>query len=111
MSMSFLTSLVLNPKRFMKLNAIMTVFWIVMVPVSILFGWVDSVAYVSALSIYALVASHLSTYAAARTEVLQSEADQTLQEAVQRLRKIDPDHPVQVVDVDNHVHEDQCGIV
>lgn len=98
--MKWLKSLILNPKRFMVANAIMTVFWIVMVPVSVALGWVDSVAYVSALSIYALVASHLSTYAAARTEVLQSEADRTLQEAVQRLRKIDPDHPVQEVDVD-----------
>lgn len=85
-------SLILDPQKFMKLNAYLTVFWIVMVPVSILTGWVSTVEYVTALSIYALVAAHLSTYAAARTEVMQSEADKNLQEAVKRLRSIDPDH-------------------
>lgn len=92
--------LILDPHRFMVLNAWMTVFWIVMVPISILTGWVGAVAYVAALSIYALVAAHLSTYAAARTEVLQSENDKKLQEtldavheALRRLEKLDPDHP------------------
>lgn len=83
--------LILNPKKFMVLNAVMTVFWIVMVPVSILLGWVSTVEYVAALSIYALVAAHLSTYAAARTEVLQTDADAKLHEAVQKLKKLDPD--------------------
>jgi hypothetical protein len=83
--------LILNPKKFMILNAVMTVFWIVMVPVSILLGWVSTVEYVAALSIYALVAAHLSTYAAARTEVLQTDADAKLHEAVQKLKKLDPD--------------------
>lgn len=63
-----------------------------MVPVSILTGWVSTVEYVAALSIYALVAAHLSTYAAARTEVLQTDADKKLHEAVRRLEKLDPDH-------------------
>jgi hypothetical protein len=70
----------------------LTAFWIVMVPISIAAGWVNSVAYVSALSIYALVAAHLSTYAAARTEVLQTDADAKIHEAVKRLEKLDPDH-------------------
>lgn len=86
-------SLILDPTKFMKLNAWMTVFWITMVPISVVLGWVNSVAYVSALSIYALVAAHLSTYAAARTEVLQSDFDKKLQEAVQKLRKFDDDDP------------------
>lgn len=83
--------LILNPTKFMVLNAVLTVFWIIMVPVSIMTGWVSTVEYVAALSIYALVASHLSTYAAARTEVLQSEAERRLEELVKRLRKLDPD--------------------
>lgn len=73
-----------------------------MVPVSILTGWVSTVEYVAALSIYALVVSHLSTYAAARTEVMQSEADKALHEAVHRLRKIDHDHP-RDEPVDDHI--------
>lgn len=90
--------IITDPKWFMRLNAVLTVFWIIMVPISVLLGWVNAVAYVAALSIYALVAAHLSTYAAARTEVLQSESDAKLQKAldelsevVLKLRKLDPD--------------------
>jgi hypothetical protein len=86
-------SIITDPKKFMKLNAYLTVFWIIMVPISVLMGWVNSVAYVSALSIYALMAAHLSTYAAARTEVMQSDQASETHEAVKRLRKIDEDHP------------------
>jgi hypothetical protein len=92
--------LILNPKKFMHLNAVLTVFWIIMVPVSIVTGWVGTVEYVAALSIYALVAAHLSTYAAARTEVLQTDADAKLHEAVQRLQKLDDEHPREQIDCD-----------
>lgn len=49
-----------------------------MIPVSVVAGWVSLVEYVSALSIYALVTGHLSTWQAARVEVRQEE-DQTEQ--------------------------------
>lgn len=96
----YMKSLILDPKKFMRLNAVLTIFWIVMVPVSVYLGWVNSVAYVSALSIYALVASHLSTYAAARTEVMQADTDRKLHEAVQRLQKLDDEHERESVDSD-----------
>lgn len=54
-----------------KFNGYMTVFWIVMVPLSIFMGWVNSVPYVSALSIYALITGHLSSWQAARVEEIQ----------------------------------------
>jgi len=57
----------------MRLNGAATVFWVVMIPVSIWFGWVKSVTYVSALSLWALVAGHLSTWQAGRVEVAQAE--------------------------------------
>ena len=85
-------SLILDPKKFMKVNAWLTVFWIIMIPVAVITGWISSVAFISAVSIYALVAAHLSTYAAARTEVLQTDADAKVHEAVARLQKLDPDH-------------------
>jgi hypothetical protein len=47
----------------------MCVFWLAMVPVSLMLGWLDSVVYVSALSIYALVVSHWAAWQAARVEV------------------------------------------
>ena len=44
-----------------------------MIPVSIITGWVSSVVYVSALSLWALVSGHLSAWQAARVEVRQEE--------------------------------------
>lgn len=44
-----------------------------MIPVSIATGWVTSVTYVSALSLWALVSGHWSAWQAARVEVKQDE--------------------------------------
>lgn len=46
-----------------------------MVPVSIVTHWVNSVEYVAALSIYALITGHLSTWQSARVEVKQDKQD------------------------------------
>lgn len=54
-----------------RLNGWLTVFWIAMIPVSLWQGWVKSVTYVSALSLWALVSGHWSTWQAARVEVTQ----------------------------------------
>jgi len=65
-----------NPTLFKKINGWMTVFWVIMIPVSILMGWTQSVTYVSALSIYALITGHLSTWQAARVEEKQDAANE-----------------------------------
>jgi len=54
-----------------RLNGWLTWFLILMIPVSIITGWVRSVTYVSALSLWALVSGHWSTWQAARVEVAQ----------------------------------------
>jgi len=64
-----------DPVFMRKFNGWMTVFWIVMLPISVLTGLVNIVAYVSLLSIYALVTGHLSAWQAARVEVKQDEQD------------------------------------
>ena len=46
-----------------------------MIPVSLATGWVKSVTYVSALSLWALVSGHWSAWQAARVEVHQEEDD------------------------------------
>jgi hypothetical protein len=46
-------------------------FWLAMIPVSFSLGWLNSVTYVSALSLWALVAGHWSSWQAARVEVEQ----------------------------------------
>lgn len=65
-----------DPVFMRKVNGWATVFWIVMIPVSMWFGWLSSVQYVSALSLWALVSGHLSAYQAARVEVRQQEAEE-----------------------------------
>jgi hypothetical protein len=60
-----------DPVFMRRLNGWLTMFWILMIPISFQLGWLKSVTYVSALSLWALVAGHLSTWQAARVEVTQ----------------------------------------
>jgi hypothetical protein len=60
-----------DPAFMRRLNGWLTIFWIVMIPVSLAMGWLKSVTYVSALSLWALVSGHWSTWQAARVEVTQ----------------------------------------
>lgn len=68
----------ISPEAFKRFNAYATIFWIIMIPVSVVTGWVNSVTYVAALSIYALVTGHLSTWQAARVEVKQDDSDESI---------------------------------
>jgi hypothetical protein len=66
-----------DPVFMRRLNGWLTLFWIAMIPVSYAMGWLKSVTYVSALSLWALVSGHWSTWQAARVEVTQQrEADE-----------------------------------
>jgi hypothetical protein len=56
-----------------RVNGWLTMFWVVMIPVSLLTGWISSVTYVAALSLWALVSGHWSAWQAARVEVRQNE--------------------------------------
>lgn len=60
-----------DPVFMRKVNGWFTIFWIVMIPISFGFHWLSSVTYVSALSLWALVSGHWSTWQAARVEVNQ----------------------------------------
>ena len=60
-----------DPVFMRRVNGWLTIFWIVMIPVSLITGWVSSVVYVSALSLWALVSGHWSAWQAARVEVAQ----------------------------------------
>jgi hypothetical protein len=62
-----------DPIFMRKVNGWLTMFWIAMIPVSLATGWVKSVVYVSALSLWALVSGHWSAWQAARVEVAQKE--------------------------------------
>jgi hypothetical protein len=56
-----------------RVNGWLAVFWIIMIPISMMMGWLNSVVYVSALSLWALVSGHWSAWQAARVEVQQAE--------------------------------------
>ena len=64
-----------DPVFMRRVNGWLTVFWIVMIPVSLATGWVHSVVYVSALSLWALVSGHWSAWQAARVEVEQQRVE------------------------------------
>jgi hypothetical protein len=91
---SFWGSVQGDPAFMRRLNGWLTMFWIAMIPVSFELGWLKSVTYVSALSLWALVSGHWSTWQAARVEVTQqAEAQQLL------------DHPIEERVVEKMVAE------
>jgi hypothetical protein len=67
-----------DPVFMRRLNGWLTMFWVAMIPVSFELGWLKSVTYVSALSLWALVSGHWSTWQAARVEVTQQTHAQQL---------------------------------
>ena len=69
-----------DPVFMRRLNGWLTTFWIAMIPVSFELGWLKSVTYVSALSLWALVSGHWSTWQAARVEVTQQTQAQELRD-------------------------------
>ena len=54
----------------------LTIFWIAMIPISTATGWINSVAYVASLSLWALVSGHWSAWQAARVEVAQRKEEE-----------------------------------
>jgi hypothetical protein len=62
-----------DPVFMRRVNGWLTVLWIVMIPVSVAMGWLSSVVYVSALSLWALVSGHWAAWQAARVECIQQE--------------------------------------
>jgi hypothetical protein len=74
-----------DPVFMRRLNGWLTILWVVMIPVSIAMHWLSSVVYVSALSIWALVAGHWSSWQAARVECKQlEEAEDRRREPIER---------------------------
>lgn len=74
-----------DPTFMVKVNGWLTIFWLAMIPVSIATGWISSVQYVSALSLWALVSGHWSAWQAARVEVEQlGAADKVVERLVEK---------------------------
>lgn len=60
-----------NPVFMRRVNGWFTIFWVAMIPISIITGWISSVTYVAVLSLWALVSGHWAAWQAARVEVAQ----------------------------------------
>ena len=71
-----------DPAFMRKVNGWLTIFWIVMIPVSIATGWISSVTYVAALSLWALVSGHWAAWQAARVEVKQEKDEDRLPDEI-----------------------------
>jgi hypothetical protein len=65
-----------DPIWMKRINGWLTILFIIMIPISVWTGWIYSVAYVSALSLWALVSGHLAAFQAARVEIKQDEMEQ-----------------------------------
>src|SRR6195952_2693487 len=71
-----------------RVNGWLTIFWIAMIPISIALGLLSSVAYVSALSLWALVSGHWSAWQAARVEVAQQDEAKKLEDDPVEMRVV-----------------------
>jgi hypothetical protein len=76
-----------DPAVMRKTQGWITVAWVIMIPVSLATGWVRSVTFVSALSLWALVASHGAWWAAASVECKQAEREEEQDEEQDELAR------------------------
>lgn len=65
-----------NPALMRNINGWLAVASVILIPVSMFTGWINSVTFVASLSIWALVAGHWSAYQSARVEEKQDITDQ-----------------------------------
>jgi hypothetical protein len=65
-----------DPVFMQRLNGWLTIFWIAMIPISLVTHWISSVTYVAVLSLWALVSGHWSAWQAARVEVLEKKDEE-----------------------------------
>lgn len=68
--------LVLDDAHFMRrVNGVLTLVWAAMIPIALVSGWMESVVFISAVSIYANLVGHWSAWQASRVEVKQDIQD------------------------------------
>lgn len=74
-----------------KIHGWLTIFWVLMVPISIVTNLVFAVAFISLISIYALAIGHFSSWQAARAEEAAIEGDSTelIEEIAQNVKEED----------------------
>lgn len=58
----------MEAKTLRHVHAVLTLAWTAMIPLALYTGWIESLVFISAISIYANVAGHFSAWQAARAE-------------------------------------------
>ena len=74
-----------DPVFMRRVNGWLTIFWLVMIPVSVWTHWISSITYVAALTLWALVSGHWSAWQAARVEVAQERAEERREEVAEEI--------------------------
>lgn len=49
-------------------HMVMTIVWLIMIPVALVTGWISSLIFISACSIYANMAAHFAAWQGSRAE-------------------------------------------
>lgn len=65
----------ISPMFMRRFNGFSVLFWLIMTPVSFITGWSSSVAFVTLLSLWALVMSSLGAWQSSRVEVNMADTD------------------------------------
>lgn len=74
-----------DPVFMRRVNGWLTIFWLVMIPVSIWTHWISSVTYVAALALWSLVSGHWSGWQAARVEVKREHEEERREEVAKEI--------------------------
>jgi hypothetical protein len=64
-----------NASTLRSIHGWLTVAWLLVIPLSLATGWLYSLAFISAISIYANVGGHFSAWQAARAEEEANDED------------------------------------
>lgn len=82
-------SQVQDAHKWRRLNGWLVILWALMLPLSVFTGWLNIVAYVAVLSIYANFAAHLGVWAASRAEAAQIDVSKTDAVSVGQADRVD----------------------
>lgn len=78
-----------SERAWRRLNAVATVAWLALIPVAYFSGWLASVVFVSAISLYANVASHLAAHRADDNRALFEKLDRIDQQLTRIIAQLD----------------------
>lgn len=88
-ALSRLQDYLARPQFQRNANGVAALAWLALVPIALTAGWLKSVVFVSAISIYANAAGHIGAWQAAQVACKQDE-DADVQEVIDKLDEQNP---------------------